>query len=198
MKSLLTIIATISMTGCALQTYPPYRLYDGNPLDSLSMSTVKVARSFGGPAVYLTYVDGKYVLDYPSMKGYPKDATEANRLEPKTLELQPGKHRFRTNFAYTDLTNKVQTISLLTLIGVSPVSYATFKKSVDMEFTTKPGKTYLLRYTWDESKGAEGVSFVVDECSNDEKDCDQLEASQLNAQAKITPNIPTASELMER
>lgn len=198
MKSLLAITATLFMTGCALQTYPPYRLYDGNLLDSSSISTVKVARSFGGPAVYLTYVDEKYILDYPSMKGYPKNAIEANRLEPKTLELRPGKHRFRTNFAYTDLTEKVQTISMLTLLGVSPVSYATFRKSVDMEFTTRPGKTYLLRYTWDESKGAKGVAFIVDECGNDEKDCAKLEVSQSNAQEKITPNFPTAYEMMGR
>lgn len=198
MRSLLAIIAPLFFTACALQTYPPYQLHDGAPLDASSRSTVKVVRSFGGPVVYLTYVDGKYVLDYPSLKGYPKDTFEANRLEPQAVELQPGQHKFRANFSYTDLVNKVQTLTLLTVLGSSPVSYANFRKSAYLEFVTKSGKTYLIRYVWDESKGSKGVVFAVDECGNDGKGCVQVDIVQSEERDSLTPSIPTASDLMAR
>lgn len=199
MKRLLISMAMLStLWSCALQTYPPYQLYDGEPLATDAKSTVKVSRSFGGPAVYLTYVDNTYVLDYKAMKGYPKDGIEANRLEPKSIELLPGLHKFRLNFAFSDQTNKVQMITLLTLIGVSPVTFATFKKSADIEFATRSGMTYFVRYLWDESKGAEGIAFLVDECSYDEKSCEAVKFLQKNEQATITSNVASASQLMAR
>lgn len=194
MKLVIACLVCIAMAGCATQTSTPFAFHERGSLDAGEKSIVKVARPFAAPGVYLTYVDNKYVRDYTSMKGYPLDLG----LEPKSIEVLPGIHSFRANFTYTDLTNKLQVITLLTLVGSSPVAYSTFNKSADLEFLTKPGLTYMIRYTWDQSKGASGVSFLVDECSADEKSCALIPAVQSNETAKLIPKIALPEELMAR
>jgi hypothetical protein len=190
--------ALLLVTGCALQPSLPYKFYPGETVPSASLSLVKPARSFGGPAVGIRSVDGTHVLDYDSMRGYPKDSYEAARLEPQAIQVRPGTHSFSIYFTFTDVTNKVQMVTLLSLVGAAPVSMSTFRKTADIQFTSSPSRTYFIRYNWDESKGAAGIKFYVDECTSDSGPCKVIGAKVTNELSEILPGAQDAQKLLAR
>lgn len=132
------------------------------------------------------------------MKGYPKDQIEANRLEPKAIELQPGNHTLRVNFAVTDVADKIQVITLLSVFGASQVSYATFMKAADIKFSTEAGRIYKIGYLWDEKRGAEGLEFTLQECGSNGEKCAALAYGKSNEVAQVVARMVSPSELMAR
>jgi len=155
-------------------------------------------RTFGGPAIIINAVDGKYSLDYESMYGYPQNETSANRLEPQAILLAPGEHNFKIKFTFTDVVNKLEMITLLTLIGSSPVKNATFQKTADIHFLTDAGKTYTIRYLWNKSKGEKGITFYVEACDNSGQHCTEAPSTASNELSQIIPGTLSAQQLLSK
>lgn len=198
MKVLLSIFAVTALLGCALVPSEPYKFYDGPVLEQSRLSVVKPQRSFGGPAVLLKQVDGKYSLDYESMRGYPEDGIKAGRLEPQAILLLPGAHQIKAMFAFTDVVNKLEAVTLLSLVGVSPISTATFQKTADIKFSTEEGKAYTIGYDWDKAKGEKGVVFFVEACSANGQSCSRVQSDISNETARLLPGSLSAEQLLAK
>ncbi|RCS57532.1 hypothetical protein [Parvibium lacunae] len=198
MKRIFSLLITIALSGCALVSYPPYTFYQGTPKKIDELSTIKVYRSFGGPAVYLHSVNSKHVFDFPAMKGYPKDQIEANRLEPKIIHLEPGNHVIKAGFVYGDTPNKFGTVASLSLIGVARVSLVTLNHIEELSFQTLPGKIYQINFNWDEKRGIDGISLYINECDQTEKICTLLPSKVLSKESKLLPGLPNPQQLMKK
>ncbi len=190
MNNLKLLAACLLLVGCATQPPKPYKFYSGEVQAPQALSLLTVARPTAKPAIYLTRVNSMRVVDFPAMAGYPKSEEEAQSLEPMAIEVLPGIQRLRVNFLAVTLTNQVQVVAMLALLGASPLSHVTLQKSADIELTTKAGSTYVLTYTWNESKGADGASFVVNECTQ-EATCKAVPFSESNVTTSVVPSKPS-------
>ncbi len=183
-------VAVLGLGGCFTVAGPTYRLYDGKRLAPGAVATIKVFRQFDRPGVVLLSVDSKHVFQYESMKGYPKGATEAARLDPETVELLPGEHVLRVAFYGIESHGRAVAGSTGQLIKMAftgkepPPSFASYRRSEDLAFQVAAGKTYLIDFApWDRSSGLESVVFRVREVDPSGKAGEEIPVTSANGKS---------------
>ena len=174
------------MGRTSLTPAKPYILYTGPEKPAAEVSLIEVQRSFGGPAVVIKTVNGKDVLSYKSMSGYPADLYEANRLEPRIISVQPGSHELRVVFAYLDLVNKVfSKFPVQIPSGSEHASFVMARYEATLPFSTRAGRVYQVNYTWKQELAAKGVTFQVLECDAQGIGCNNLDVPNVNPEPTL-------------